>query len=535
MRRFLQYCSLAAAVALIGPKVAGFSLLGPSPTWQTTGIGYIDFANLPNHVSGGAMNLGEGYRWNIPTLYYTFTPDFLHYFGTKGAAEVEKAIAILNALPSMDNVNLASIPLQSQRANFRATALGLYDLKSIALSRLVEDLGVADPTRFVFTLRSRFVVGQTTNYFVIQRNFDPVTFEPTSFINGQLWTYTSIIDPINPNLAEPLVFTEPVDPLALGGLINAPVSSANANSYLLVGGFWTGLTRDDVGALRYLYRSGNVNTETAVTNATRAGPGVSASLGSGGSTDSSWVPVDQVLFPPGTTVGTGTGTGAGTGTPTTQTNFVVTGLRPGVAKLQFVRVNYDSLVGQFPSNTVSFTDRVLTNGSTISQSLVRPLTTADIIFDAQDIVGSDTANGWFITSAGLATAFQNNDALNGLTGTDGPGQLQPSLAIVFNKAGRALANNTPAFISEVNSSPLWNWGSFDGSTNAPVVYPSGASIAELEQQVLSGGGGGGGGISGGGASLTSPWSAGDQILFPPGTTITGATGGGAATGTGTTP
>jgi hypothetical protein len=34
--------------------------------------------------------------------------------------------------------------------------------------------------------------------------------------------------------------------------------------------------------------------------------------------------------------------------------------------------------------------------------------------------------------------------------------------------------------------PVFNWGSFDGSTNPPVVFPEGTSLAELEAQVLEG-------------------------------------------------
>src|ERR1043166_4549959 len=103
-------------------------------------------------------------------------------------AEIDKAIAILNALPSMDALNVDDFPLSAQRINYQAAALGLRDVKSWTLSWLLQTLGITDPTRFVFTVRNRWVPGQgPTNYYVIKRNFDPVTWEPTSFINGQLW------------------------------------------------------------------------------------------------------------------------------------------------------------------------------------------------------------------------------------------------------------------------------------------------------------------------------------------------------------
>jgi hypothetical protein len=182
---------------------------------------------------------------------------------------------------------------------------------------------------------------------------------------------------------------------------------------------------------------------------------------------------------------------------------------------------------------VSFVDRYVTNGVLQQQSVIRQLLAPDILFDAQDLAGSDTA-GTF--PAVLDTLnFLNNDALNGLTGSDGPGTIIPTgtataaAPIVFNRAGVAFQNFQPFFLSEVNSAPVFNWGSFDGTTNAPVVYPSGTSITAIEQQALGGRGAGGGGT----VSSVGVWTPSDAVLFPPGTTVGGTTG--AGTGTGTTP
>jgi hypothetical protein len=403
----------------------------------------------------------------------------------------------------------------------------LFDLKSEALSYTLSTLGITDPTRFVYTLRNRFIIGASTNYYVIQRNFDPVTFEPSPFINGQLWTYTSILDPATP-AGNSIAVTEPVDPLASGGLINAPVTAEIADLMLPAGGFWTGLTRDDVGGLRYLYRHNNINVENAPPNAARAGAGTTSTISSGGSSSSPWGSADQVFFPTNTPT-TGTGTGG-------STNIINTALRPGVAKLNFVRVDYNSFFGAFGSNRVTYTDRVITNGATIEQSVVRPLLSPDLVFDAQDLQGGDANITFpnFNTPMVLPAAFVNNDANNGLPGTDGPGQIQPSgtatpqVIITFNKVGPATMNTAPAFVNQVTSLRLFRWGSFDGSTNAPIVYPSGSSISDLEQQIGSGGGGGGGGVGG---SVVSPWTHADQVYFPPGTTVGGTTPGtGAGTG-----
>jgi hypothetical protein len=266
-----------------------------------------------------------------------------------------------------------------------------------------------------------------------------------------------------------------------------------------------------------------LNVETAPANASLFVPGTTGVISSSGTSGTS----------PWTVPNFGSSTN-GTGTTTGTTNSIVsTALRSGVGKVNFVRFDYNSLLGQFSSNSVSYVDTYITNGTQMHQTLVRALTAPDIMFDARDLVGADTSTTFIKTQAGIPTAsFQNNDALNGATGNEGPGQIVPGLTIIFNKAGNALLNSTPAFLSEVNSSPNWIWGSFDGSTNAPVVYPSGTSISDLEQQVLSGHATGG--ISGT-TSLVSPWMSEDQILFPPGTTIsTGTTGTGTGIGTGVT-
>ena len=80
-----------------------FSLSGPLAPWQTAALGYA--APIPNTNFGGPMNLDEEYRWNVPTVHYGFTADFLNFFGVRGAEEIEKAIAVLNDLPEADNIH----------------------------------------------------------------------------------------------------------------------------------------------------------------------------------------------------------------------------------------------------------------------------------------------------------------------------------------------------------------------------------------------------------------------------------------------
>src|SRR2546422_6383794 len=131
---------LFAAVVLFGTRhVYGFSLLGPDAFWMDNRLGYrLNTPVLPagggGSGVGGPMNLGEEYRWNIPTVTYGFTAAFLNYFGQRGVTEIEKAINIINDLPSMDAINIDDYPLSSQRVNHQAQALFLEDVKSVTLS-----------------------------------------------------------------------------------------------------------------------------------------------------------------------------------------------------------------------------------------------------------------------------------------------------------------------------------------------------------------------------------------------------------------
>jgi hypothetical protein len=437
------------------------------------------------------MNIGEEYRLNVPVMYYGYTPDFLNYFGPRGAEEIDKALALLNELPKASSINPDAYPLTSQRVNHRAAALALLDLRSMALTSVLEMMGLANPARFVYTLRGRWTTTapDTTNYFTIRRNFDPISWLPTSYINGQLWTYTTIVDEAVPGAS--MVFDEPVDPLSYLGYLNAPVTSGNPGqgfqTLLIPGGFWTGLTRDDVGGLKYIYRANNYNVENFATNAT-------GTLGGG-----PWG------APPGSTNGGGS-------------NVVIsTGVRRGIEKVRFVRVDYDSLFGLFEPLTNYWTDTVITNGGTISQNLERPLVAPDILFDAADLQGGDDGTQGLIGLQYTAQAWSNNDGLNGLAGNLGPGTIEPgaggpAFVITFNAVNEILYNYIPFDnLDELTATRFFFWGSFDGSTNEPLVYPIGLEIQELERRVLrrepgfpwgpppgGGGGGGGGGGTGGG-------------------------------------
>jgi hypothetical protein len=243
-----------------------YSLGGPigngGDKWQipTIDYGIGDDLNAPK-------NLGEEYRRNTPVMFYAFNANFLDFFGPEGAASVDRAYATLNvALTNVDaySKTLTEVPLQTRHVNYQAQALGLVDLKSETLSLMVEQLGLADPVRYSWTLHDRFLQPNTTcpsgeEYLVVQRNFDftstPLNqLQYSPYVNDILYSYTIFEHCTGPN---PLAGTtvSSVDPLAEPF---EPIASSTPG----YGDYFTGLTRDDIAGIRYLLTTNNVNWET---------------------------------------------------------------------------------------------------------------------------------------------------------------------------------------------------------------------------------------------------------------------------------
>jgi hypothetical protein len=252
----------------------GFALLGPvNEAYQQGGTPNAVDYNFPGD-GGAPKNIGEEYRWNTPTLYYAFDESFIEYFGTNGITAIEQAISILNSLNDVSSysADLSEFPLDSQRVNYKAQSLQLVDLKSWTLNLLVEQLGLAEPDRFTWTLHDRFLPPGLScpqyQYLVVKRNFDPVTYLPSSYVNGTLYSYNILEFCPTPSRADAVEFQ--VDPLSLPftavaslGIVEnfSPATETDAG-VARFGYFNTGLTRDDVGGLRYLLRKGNVNRES---------------------------------------------------------------------------------------------------------------------------------------------------------------------------------------------------------------------------------------------------------------------------------
>jgi hypothetical protein len=74
----------------------------------------------------------------------------------------------------------------------------------------------------------------------------------------------------------------------------------------------------------------------------------------------------------------------------------------------------------------------------------------------------------------------------GLAGTiGGPGIINPQMEIIFNKMGPSYVNDNYFFFTQEQTDfTTPQLASFDGSTNDPIIFPSGASIRAMEAQNL---------------------------------------------------
>jgi hypothetical protein len=432
-------------LALAGLRAQAFSLLGPGEAWQTSELGYFNAAEV-----GAPVNLGEEYRQNVPTVYYAIESTFLDYFGLRGAQAVDEAFGVFNSLPpvSQFSENLQEFPLEVSRLNYRAASLQLFDVKSSMMSLIMESLALDDPLKWNWALRL-IIEGPNCaddnpvqDYVVIKRNFDPVTWEPSSYVNGALYTFQlTFIECGQGNAVE-----QTVDPLAFNFS-----SVASLGPSATFGRFLTGITRDDAGGLRYLYRRDNYNWEQL--------PAEVQLVGGGGG---AWNP------------------GAGTEPPAS-----TLALRAGLEKIRFEKRSFDSLLGTFfVPFTNSFNLTIVTNSTLAQQSFRRAVNAPDILIRAADLTGN-TIGGPIRQRTATFSAVGGN-------GLIGPGTRSQVTEFTFNKVGPTWTGSSPSFMREDQVRFNWNWASFDGTTNAPVIYPSGRSIRELESLVTSGGGGGGG-------------------------------------------
>ena len=475
MTRLMKGLMLGVLLAGMLGRAAAFSLLGPYDTWQVTPLGY----NLPGDI-GGPKTPPEGYRWNTPTITYAFDPTFIQYFGINGMLEVDKAMKIFNDLPAFSSIsndgsslyiNGEPVPTDvNGPPNFGAGIAGVLDLKSWAMGFVIEELGLAEPERWTWTIRGRATFPLTTNYGVIMMNYDPITVQPSSKVNGINYGFV-ISDPIpNINYAD-AEETLPPD-------VNPYPFSPVATGFIGAGNYYIGLSHDDVGGLRYLYNANRLVTEQLLADVTGgiAGAGVGSPWrGFLGITNAAILTNGLVL------------------TNASGTNLIRTGLRPGINKINFKRANFDSLIGNiFLPVTYQYTDTVISNARPVLQVVRRVVTFPDILFSCEDL---GVAAGIPVVSARTVTAgWQNNAALNtfGFGTGGGPGVITPVVRIAFSKHLPYIFAVDPGDVGNDQTPNSGVWGSFDENSEEPFLYPDylgvkKPTLRELQENALRGG------------------------------------------------
>jgi hypothetical protein len=275
---------------------------------------------------------------------------------------------------------------------------------------------LASPTRYVYVLQSWSNEPSGSVYHVIMRNYDPETLSLTAWVNDNLYLY-SIWSGVPINLNEAEAVTRPADSFGL------PYSAVADNS-LNLGGFYSGLTADDVAGLSHLFSTTNVNYETLL-------PGVSGI----GANANSWVD------------------GA---------------WRPGIDNITFVRHPSGNFPWEFLPMTNQYTDTYITNGSPMQQQVQRVITQPDFLFCAGD-AGKEYPAALPYARTGTSH-WINNAALNGNASGGGPGVIQPPIRITLDRLGQVLETVGPGLQETTYDQSIF-WGTYDQSTNAPNIYP----------------------------------------------------------------
>jgi hypothetical protein len=457
---------LALACAAIQSACA-FSVFGPAESWQVPTLDYVTRYYYGSTEPGGPKNFGEGSRINTPIVTYGYDITFLTYFGAKGVAAVDSAMGVLNALPAASSADLSKFLMQgNQQINYTAQALDLTDLKSTVMSIMMEHMGLNGETH-VWDLHTRNgITGPPPclfEYLVINRNFDPATYQPTAYVNGVNYNYT-IWDGCSNSISVADAIEGSVNNASPAEVTYTAVSTLYG---LEPGGYYLGLTYDDMGGIKYLYSKNNMAYEaldpTAVVSAFSA--------------ESSWE---------GVTSGISNGVATGTGS-----NFV--GYLGGVEKITYVKLPSDSILGGgFTPRTFSYTIPSLAKGALTSIKVTRTVFQPDIIFSAADLVGN-TLGGAPFTYSVYARGFNFiNSGAAVVGGAVVPEVISPQETVTFNDITPIYVNESPSFLDEQSflEYPGLLWGSFDGTTNAPVLYPNGSSTSSLVAELFSGAGSG---------------------------------------------
>ena len=534
---------LCCVAGLLGtPSARAFVMIGPMDVAEVSSGG-IDF-NYTDDL-GGPKDLKTFFRWNTPMLTYAFDASFMQYFGLEGREAVKEAFTIVNDFFENDDysgVSALDYTKHGFRSNYNTTwenrtakEAGIIDLKSLVLGMVVNQLGLGNPHRYAFGARAitTNAAGTQLNFNVRLRNFDPITFKPTSVINGVTYSYRLIHDAppsagftVAPTFADMEEFTTDTSGNAwtsVAGIVdafygNTAIYWTDQPTLFGFGMFYSGkyamggqykprhaLTYDDAGGLHYLYRKGNIVYENLDPNVALIIP-------------ANFLPTYAIpVFPNGSprqypdpsgTTGAfipRRNSGIIPGLPITSSlpaqappALVDVALRGGMDKMKFIEQPFDSFLGiTFSATNHIWTDRfVSTNGQNVvglnnttpgasayigiptlawfEQTVGRGIFQPDIIFVADELGvspdGVPIAFNRTDSTAWIDNYTNNLGPVQVLTTNVGPGLIVGPMQYTFTKLGEGFEVIWSGEASVVGNTDSYSlWGHIKGPGPNDVV------------------------------------------------------------------
>ncbi len=400
---------------------------------------------------GAPQPIKEFFRWNMPYLTYSFDASFVQYFGLEGMVAVNEAVNVVNNFFSNDayqGVSSMDLARHGFLSNYNSHAINvtaqnrqIIDIKSLALGMLINHLGLGNPHRYAYSLYGTNISasGTQVNFNVVNRNFDPLTLQPTGSINNVSYSYRLIHDqtaglPVAGALTLPTLMDMEEFTSDVSGNAYSTVASITDSFYGNTALFWTDiptlfnfgsfyhndyavggqnsprhtLTYDDAGGLKYLYRTNNyvfelLDGSVSVVTPSRFMPdNVASQFPSQSASVFGLFPRRNIA---GTAVVAPTSSTISREAFNPSPQFVFGALRGGIDSIQFSYQPFDSLLGIFPVATNQFwTDTFInTNGvnvlnvnsaasyvgapnmSFFTQRIGRTVTQPDFIFSVEDL------------------------------------------------------------------------------------------------------------------------------------------------------
>ena len=207
LRHLKILCGLILLAAAV-EQASAFTIWGPLESFQTAALCYgtrywynpgftvgtqpIAPGGVVYTEQGGPKIIWQGSRLNVPIITYAYDFNFLKYFGTDGVKAVDAAFAVLNKLPAASHASAdltEFIQQGNQQINYTARALEMLDLKSTVLQLMIEHMGLLGETHVFDIVGPTIGTCGSRGYQVAVRNYDPVTWNPSTYVNGTLYDF----------------------------------------------------------------------------------------------------------------------------------------------------------------------------------------------------------------------------------------------------------------------------------------------------------------------------------------------------------